>query len=56
MIESADALDAVICVLAGADFVRGPVYAPEIAALAEREGWIWFATNGDADSEHGQKA
>ena len=39
MIESADALDAVICVLAGADFVRGPVYAQRmLLSLRERDG------------------
>jgi predicted RNase H-like nuclease len=40
--ENADALDAAICILAGADFVRGSVQAPEDSVLATREGWIWF--------------
>ena len=37
------ALDAVICCLAGADFLTGEVIAPEPEqrTLAEKEGWIW---------------
>ena len=45
MSESADALDAAVCILAGADFVRGLAQAPEDSPLATREGWIWFSTN-----------
>ena len=36
-----DALDAVICVLAGHNFLRGEALRPENIALAEQEGWIW---------------
>jgi predicted nuclease with RNAse H fold len=38
------ALDAVLCLLAGADFLRGEVVSPMAAELerARREGWIWF--------------
>lgn len=38
-----DMLDAVLCVLAGADFLRGDCTAPTPAQrpLAELEGWIW---------------
>jgi hypothetical protein len=36
-----DALDAVICILAGVDFVRGDAMPPEDLGLARREGWIW---------------
>ena len=39
--RSDDALDAVVCVLAGADFLRGEVIQPDDRKLAEREGWIW---------------
>lgn len=39
--ESADALDAVVCLLAGADFLLGNADPPEDLALARREGWIW---------------
>lgn len=38
-----DMLDALVCVLAGADFLRGDCTAPTPAQrpLAELEGWIW---------------
>jgi predicted RNase H-like nuclease len=36
-----DALDAAICVLAGADFLRGDVYKPPDLELVKKEGWIW---------------
>ena len=39
--ESADALDAVVCLLAGGDFLRGQVMPPTDYALAKKEGWIW---------------
>lgn len=41
---NADVLDAIVCVLAGADFFRGACRAPtpEELPFAEREGWIWF--------------
>jgi predicted RNase H-like nuclease len=44
MRKSADMLDAVVCVIAGADFLAGQCRAPSSAELptAEREGWIWF--------------
>jgi predicted RNase H-like nuclease len=41
VLQDADALDAVICALAGADFVRGFAQGPDNRALAEKEGWIW---------------
>ena len=41
MIASDHALDAVLCILAGADFVRGEVIAPADRKTAEGEGWIW---------------
>lgn len=48
MSERADALDAAVCILAGADFVRGSAQAPNDTVLAAREGWIWFlASAGD---------
>lgn len=34
-------LDAVICVLAGLDFLRGQVMPPPDFAVAKKEGWIW---------------
>lgn len=36
-----DVLDATICALAGADFLRGEVIPPTDLRLAHREGWIW---------------
>ena len=42
MVESADALDAAVCVLAGADFLRGEAMEPRDRVRAEKEGWIWF--------------
>jgi predicted RNase H-like nuclease len=42
MLASADALDAAVCVLAGADFCLRRVHEPTDPELARREGWIWF--------------
>lgn len=39
---SADVLDAAVCVLAGADFLRDSAVPPGNLALAQREGWIWL--------------
>lgn len=36
-----DALDAVVCLLAGYDYMQGVVMCPDDPALAEKEGWIW---------------
>ena len=41
-LEDADVLDAMICVLAGADFLTGKTYPPTNQALAQKEGWIWI--------------
>lgn len=41
--QSADLIDAVVCVLAGKDFVVERAMSPEDRGLAEREGWIWAA-------------
>jgi hypothetical protein len=38
--QSADLVDAAVCVLAGADFLSGRAMNPEDRTLAEREGWI----------------
>lgn len=38
---SPDARDAVVCALAGADFLRGLCLPPDDMALAQKEGWIW---------------
>lgn len=34
-------LDAAVCVLAGADFLRGECLSPVNPETAEKEGWIW---------------
>jgi predicted RNase H-like nuclease len=43
--ENADALDAVICVLAGWDFLRGLTIAPTDPEQAAKEGWIWVLSS-----------
>jgi hypothetical protein len=37
----ADMLDASVCALAAADFLRGDVLQPNDNRMAQREGWIW---------------
>ena len=46
MLTSSDALDAVVCVLAGADFLHGEVIEPTDMKVAKREGWIWVRSPG----------
>ena len=41
-LEDADALDAMLCVLAGVDFLAGKAYPPIDLVLAKKEGWIWI--------------
>lgn len=41
LVTNADALDAAVCVLAGADFLQSPTIQPEDSDLAAKEGWIW---------------
>jgi hypothetical protein len=41
MLQSDHALDAVLCVCAGLDFLAGDVVRPKDLSLAKREGWIW---------------
>ncbi|MFN2323013.1 MAG: DUF429 domain-containing protein [Trueperaceae bacterium] len=36
-----DVFDAIVCALAGADFVAGAAPGPDDQELAQREGWIW---------------
>lgn len=45
-----DALDAVVCCLAAADFLTGNVVppGPKQKALVEKEGWIWVASPPNA--------
>ena len=39
--KNADILDAIICVLSGADFLRARSYCPKDLGEAAKEGWIW---------------
>jgi hypothetical protein len=44
---NADLLDALVCVLAGDDFLSGDCVEPENRSRAAKEGWIWFRTVGE---------
>jgi predicted RNase H-like nuclease len=39
--QNDDALDAVVSVLAGLDFLNGNFYHPKDLDMAKKEGWIW---------------
>lgn len=39
--QNDDALDAALCVLAGADFLQGRAEPPDNWPQAKKEGWIW---------------
>jgi hypothetical protein len=41
MTRTDHALDAVLCVCAGLDFLAGNAVPPEDRSLADKEGWIW---------------
>jgi len=41
LLDNPDVLDAVVCVLAGRDFLCGNARPPEHMDLALKEGWIW---------------
>ncbi len=46
LVADADVLDAVVCSLAGLDFLRGLALAPLEPELARNEGWIWAKLPG----------
>jgi predicted RNase H-like nuclease len=46
MIEDANLFDAMLCVLAGADFARGLCVEPPDPERARKEGFIWFRASG----------
>jgi len=46
LIEDPNQFDALLCVLAGADFARGLCVPPSDLTLAKREGFIWFRSSG----------
>jgi predicted RNase H-like nuclease len=48
MIEDANLFDAMVCVLAGADFARGVCVEPPNLEIARKEGHIWFRGSGQA--------
>ena len=39
--KNADVLDAIVCVLSGADFLSEQAYFPDNPVEAAKEGWIW---------------
>ncbi|MEM7345698.1 MAG: DUF429 domain-containing protein, partial [Chloroflexota bacterium] len=48
MEQDDNALDAVLCILAGLDFLRGQVIRPNPADIdiAKKEGWMWVRSLG----------
>jgi hypothetical protein len=48
LIEDPNQFDALLCLLAAADFARGLCVDPTDRALAKREGFIWFRSTGQA--------
>lgn len=46
--EDPNQFDALLCVLAAADFARGTCVDPVDRTLAKREGFIWFRSSGQA--------
>lgn len=46
MVEDANLFDALVCVLAGADFARGLCVPPRDLERARKEGFIWFRASG----------
>ena len=51
LLKNDDALDAALCVLAGADFLRGLAKPPANMAQAKKEGWIWVRTQREQANE-----
>jgi hypothetical protein len=43
LIDNANAFDALVCLIAAQDFLRGVCYAPVDPSIAHREGWIWVS-------------
>jgi len=41
VVDNDNLLDAVVCAIAGADFLNERAVAPDSTRLAKREGWIW---------------
>lgn len=52
LLRDADALDSVVCALAGDDFLRGDAQPPpDDPALAAKEGWIWSRLRSPASGQ-----
>ena len=51
LLKNDDALDAALCVLAGADFLRGLAKPPANLKQAKKEGWIWVRTQREQANE-----
>ena len=56
LFRDADALDSVICALAGADFLCGDAQPPDDPVLAAKEGWIWSRIRSPASGQLNQRA
>ena len=52
MARTDHALDAVLCVCAGLDFLAGNAVPPEDRSLAAKEGWIWVSPTCGLDTPH----
>lgn len=48
--RSGDALDSVVCLVAGEEFLAGNVFRPEDCELARKEAWIWVGSPSRIDS------
>jgi len=51
LLKNDDALDAALCVLAGADFLHGLAEPPTNLKQAQKEGWIWVRTQREQANE-----
>ncbi len=51
LLKNDDALDAALCVVAGADFLRGLAEPPTNLNQAQKEGWIWVRTKSEQTNE-----
>lgn len=50
-LQNDDALDAALCVLAGADFLQGLATPPTNLQQAKKEGWIWVRRQREQPNE-----
>lgn len=50
IVSNDDAFDAVICLIAAADFLQGVAMKPENMDTARKEGWIWVRSKLQSDS------